>query len=319
MGMAYSLRAVDKLGSPFQMVDEGVFVIPRNGLVELSKHHFKILFILDGRTEHEIDGLEGRQVLAAGDILVAPIVGRHRYINPHPQKAASVQLVRLFLDADHLRQRSLRRIRNPEADVSDFVLHHFRRVSQLTGGIDTKLHALIGEFRAEAEERGAGYRHRVRSICTEMIVLLARKIGQASDERPSVRAPRAEPLVNAAREYIVKHFARDLTLGEIAWHVGKGGEHLARQFKRRTGQSVFDYVREVRIAHAKTLLSTPALTLTEIADRCGFHSLSFFSRTFRACTGMAPSQYRAQLRTELQSAAAADQRKMGSGRRARLG
>jgi AraC-like DNA-binding protein len=148
-----------------------------------------------------------------------------------------------------------------------------------------------------------------------MIVLLARKIGQVSDSRPSPRTPRAEPLVNAAREYIVKHFARDLTLGEIAWHVGKGEEHLARQFKRRTGQSVFDYVREVRIAHAKTLLASPALTLTEIAGRCGFHSLSFFSRTFRACTGMAPSRYRAQLRTELQSAAGADQRRFGASRR----
>ena len=173
------------------------------------------------------------------------------------------------------------------------------------------LHALIGEFRAEAEERAPGYRHRVRSICTEMIVLLARKIGQSSEARPSRRPPRAEPLGNAAREYIVKHFARDLTLGEIAWHVGKGEEHLARQFKRRTGQSVFDYVREVRIAHAKTLLSAPALTLTEIAGRCGFHSLSFFSRTFRACTGMPPSRYRGQLQTELQSKAAADQDRRG--------
>jgi len=313
--MAYSLRAVDKLGPPFQMVDESVFVIPKKGVVPLSRHHFKILFILDGEFEHEIDGLEGRQRLQAGDVLVAPIVGRHSYFNPNPLKAASLQVVRIFLDEEHLAQRSQRRIKNPETDFSDFVLHHFRRVRQLPGGIDTKLHALIGEFRAEAETRAAGYRHRVRSICTEMIVMLARKIGPFPEARRALREPRSEPVVTAAREYIVKHFAKDLTLGEIAWHVGKGEEHLARLFKRRTGQSVFDYVREVRIGHAKTLLSTPTLTLTEIAERCGFHSLSFFSRTFRACTGMAPSRYRGQLRTELQSSAGAAQRRLDAARR----
>ena len=299
--MAYSMRAVDGLGSPFEMVDEGVFVIPKKGTVRLSRHHFKILFVLEGAIEHEIEGLEGRQTLGAGDVLVAPVVDRHWYINPGARKAVSLQVFRMFLDEGHLAGCRRHRAHAPERDLSDFILHHFSQVRQVRGGIDSRMHALIGEFRAEAEAQAPGHRHRVRAICTEMIVLLARKIGRGTEVRRTTALPRSEPLVNAAREYIVKHFASDLTLGEIAWHVGKGEEHLARIFKHRTGRSVFAHVREARVGHAKTLLSTPSLSLTEIAERCGFHSLSFFSRTFRACTGMAPSAYRGRLRTELQS------------------
>ena len=37
----------------------------------------------------------------------------------------------------------------------------------------------------------------------------------------------------------------------------------------------------------------PALSLTHIAENCGFNSLAFFSRTFKQMTGMPPSQFRA--------------------------
>jgi AraC-like DNA-binding protein len=298
--MAYSSHSVDQLGSPFLLVDEGVFVIPKGGSMRLSKHHFKILFILSGQIDHEIEGLEGRQSLTAGDILVAPVVGRHRYINPNASKAIPMQAVRIFLDGEYLGQRARRRMKRPETDLSDFIVHHFNRVVQLRGGIDNKITALIRDFRSETEQRAAGYRHRIRSICTEMIVAVSRKISRQADRKGLDRGSNGGPIVSAAKEYVIKHYSKDMTLGEIAWHVGKGEEHLARVFKRETGQSVFDYVREIRVNQAKTMLLNPAWSLTEIAGRCGFHSLSFFSRTFRQNTGMSPSHYRRHTETVLQ-------------------
>lgn len=290
--MGYSWHPVENLGAPFVMVDEATFVIPRAGAVRLGKHHFKLLFILDGQIEHEIDGVEGRQTLAAGDILVAPLVRNHAYINRHPRKAVSLHLVRLFLDADDLAKHARRRVRKPENDLSDYILHHFPRVEQITGGIDNEITDLLTALRREAEGKSAGYRHRVRSLCTDLIVAVSRKSGAARGERAGPEAGPAAHIVVAAKEYVLKHLEKDMTLGEIAWHVGKGEEHLARVFKRETGRSVFDYVRESRVNKAQTYLLDPALSLTEIAGRCGFRSLSFFSRTFRQLAGMSPSAYR---------------------------
>lgn len=289
--MSYSWHPVENLGAPFVMVDEAVFVIPRGGAVRLKKHHFKLLFILDGRIEHEIDGVEGRRTLEAGDILLAPVVRNHAYINRNPRKAAPVHLVRLFLDADFLVRQARRRVRRPEADLGDFIVRHFTKVEQISGGIDNEITGLLATLRREAEAKAAGYRHRVRSVCTDLIVAVARKCDAAGDAG-AARGGGASSIVAAAKEYILKHLAEDMTLGEVAWHVGKGEEHLARVFKRETGRSVFDYVREARVNRAQTLIMDPALTLTTIAERCGFNSLAFFSRTFRQLTGMSPSAYR---------------------------
>jgi AraC-like DNA-binding protein len=223
---------------------------------------------------------------------VAPIVTNHTYINQNEHKAQQLHTVRLFLDGDYLEKHARRRVRKPEFDFSDYVLHHFSKVVQISGGIDNEISDLLAALRREAERDALGSRHRVRSICTDLIVAVSRKLEVSKHGLPSVHGTSASHLVVGVKEYILKHFAGDLKLGEIAWHVGKGEEHLARVFKRETGETVFSYVREVRINRARTLILDPSLTMSEIAQRCGFHSLSFFSRTFRQITGMAPSSYR---------------------------
>lgn len=299
--MGYSLHAVDNLGAPFLMVDECVFLIPQGGLVRIRKLQFKLLFILGGQIEHEIEGMEGRRKLGPGDVLVAPHVRNHFYINANPKKAVSVHVVRLFFDAEHLEKRSRRRGRKPEIDLSDYLLHHFTKVQQITGGIDTEVTGLLTELRREMETKAAGYRHRVKSLCMDLIVLISRKSIGGAEVRSEPKGVPSWHIVVGTKEYVLKNLYRDLTLGEVAWHVGKAEEHLARVFKRETGRSVFDYVREARVTHAQTLLMDPALTLTDIAERCGFNSLSFFSRTFRRLVGMSPSAYRRRTKAVINS------------------
>lgn len=258
----------------------------------MERSQFKLLFILEGRIEHELEGMDGRRILGPGDILACPAGRNHVYMNVAGGKAASVHLVRLFLDADYLAKRARRRVRKPEVELGDFVLHHFPQPRQLEGGVDNRITTLLAELRREAETKAVGFRHRARSICTDLIVAVARKMGGGTGEGGEVEKAGASPLVSGAKEYILKHLGRDFTLSEVAWQVGKGEEHLARVFKRETGKSVFDYVREARVERAKTHLLDPAETLTVIAERCGFNSLSFFSRTFRQLTGMTPSGYR---------------------------
>jgi AraC-like DNA-binding protein len=293
--MSYSWHAVENIGPPFLMVDEATFVIPKGGRICLAENHFKLLFILEGTIEHEISGVEGRLTLKCGDILAAPVVSSHTYINPNSSKAQTLHLVRMFMDKDHLEKRTRRRMRKPEADITDYILHNITKVAQISGGIDNEISELIAGLRREGANRLIGFRHNTRSICTELIVAVTRKLLHVDTASHLVSVPSSSNIVLGVKEYIIKHLSKEMTLGEIAWHVGKGEEHLARVFKRETGRTVFDYVREVRINHARTLIPNPSLTMSEIATQCGFNSLSFFSRTFRQITGMSPTGYRQQM------------------------
>ncbi|MBQ4165586.1 MAG: helix-turn-helix transcriptional regulator, partial [Oscillospiraceae bacterium] len=48
----------------------------------------------------------------------------------------------------------------------------------------------------------------------------------------------------------------------------------------------------IRIRRACSLLRENTLSITEVALRCGFSDSNYFSRAFRKCCGMTPSQYR---------------------------
>ncbi|MGV3614836.1 MAG: helix-turn-helix domain-containing protein [Fimbriimonas sp.] len=68
--------------------------------------------------------------------------------------------------------------------------------------------------------------------------------------------------------------------------------HLCRTMRTRVGQSPTEFINDLRVRNATALLSTTHLDLGEIAERCGFESLSYFHRQFRRRVGMPPLAYR---------------------------
>ena len=52
-----------------------------------------------------------------------------------------------------------------------------------------------------------------------------------------------------------------------------------------------EYILKSRIALAKELLYTSKKSISEISEDCGFSSLSYFSRSFKAEVGLTPLQY----------------------------
>ncbi len=290
---------MENLGQPFLIADEMVFYIPKGGQVVITKDQFKLLFVLKGEILHDLDGLAEHTLLKEGDVLVCPGFRQHRFTNPDPARVRQLHVMRLFLDGEAIRKCAHRRVRRPENNLSDFVYHHFNRTVQFVGGIDGEIIQSLNALRRETEQRGIGYRHRARSLCTDLLISVARKLGECDKQQEPRGKNGASHLVAASKEYILKNLDAKLTLGEIAWYAGKGEEHLARVFKRETGQSVFDYVREMRVNQAKTYLLDSSLSLTRIAGLCGFSSLSFFSRTFSELVGISPSAYRQHIETSV--------------------
>ena len=95
------------------------------------------------------------------------------------------------------------------------------------------------------------------------------------------------------------------------WHlvnasVGQPAEYLERihalpnydslrhGFKRAFGCSPRDMMLRLRIQHAKNLLLETALSIKQIADRCGYQRQHEFARAFRQHAGASPSTWRAQ-------------------------
>ena len=86
------------------------------------------------------------------------------------------------------------------------------------------------------------------------------------------------------------------TVASFAQLCGISAAHLARCFKRTTGQTLHAYLEAVRIEEASKLLAEGKLSIREIAVANGFSAQSYFSMAFRRATGETPSQFRARIR-----------------------
>ncbi|MFP5247279.1 MAG: helix-turn-helix domain-containing protein, partial [Thermoanaerobaculia bacterium] len=66
----------------------------------------------------------------------------------------------------------------------------------------------------------------------------------------------------------------------------------SRAFHRHVGTPLHDYLRALRLGHARHLLATSKRSVTAIAVAAGFYDSSHFSRTFSAALGITPKFYR---------------------------
>ncbi len=97
--------------------------------------------------------------------------------------------------------------------------------------------------------------------------------------------------LKAASDYMEQNYRRKITVEELAARSGYSASHFARQFTKVYGVSPIQYLNSIRILHAKNLLRTDQYTIAEIAQKCGFSNVYYFSRCFKQLTGIPPTKW----------------------------
>ncbi|MGV9454373.1 helix-turn-helix domain-containing protein [Streptomyces sp. NPDC003635] len=135
---------------------------------------------------------------------------------------------------------------------------------------------------------GARSRHQVCLL--EMVARLARLAATGGlDVRPrTVHSPAAERMLTV----IARCYTERLCVAEIAERADTHPTYAAQVFKDTFGMSVWHYVTQLRIAHARSLLAGTSWGIDRIAHASGFQTRSSFYRAFRSGTGSTPTAYR---------------------------
>jgi len=292
-----TFHSIERLGRPFVSVSELGLVIPKESAMLVRNDEVKLLFFLQADCRQEIEGV-GAFTMKTGDICVVPCICRQHYRQNGTPNSARIHVLKISLSLPplpapgHPAKTSVKG--NPETDLGAFCQHHFKEIRHLPTAQDAPMQEIMLAIRREAESHRPGIRHRVRALCTNLLVHVARRLHEAPPAAKPATAAGHGTVVNQAKEYLLRNFAKPLTLAEIAWHVKLSEEHLSRVFRKVTGQTVFDYLRTIRLESAKTLLIDSSQSLTEIAAHTGFGSLSLFSRNFSQYVGLSASAYREQ-------------------------
>lgn len=132
--------------------------------------------------------------------------------------------------------------------------------------------------------------NRQRDITDHLLAALLSRLKQIEGRESSLKE--LHPAVASTVHWIDDHMAETVTLDELAARVHCSSSHLRALFKQQVGSGILRYQQDRRMQYALQWLEQPHLTLGEVARRCGYHDVEYFSRLFRRYHQMPPGRWR---------------------------
>ena len=132
-----------------------------------------------------------------------------------------------------------------------------------------------------------------RSRLTDIIILLIREFGYNDVDEGSKKNSSNVKAVKSAMDFVAKHLTSEITLEQIASHVGMSRSRLSTVFKETMGITLWDYVTEKRIDLClQKLEHFPEKSMLDIALECGFNNTANFNKAFKKQTGGTPKDFK---------------------------
>lgn len=113
-----------------------------------------------------------------------------------------------------------------------------------------------------------------------------------SSEHPYPSAEIGDDIISDAARFISANFTQNFSLAQLAAKYNMSPSYFSRKFKLCTGFGYKEYLITLRIIEACSLLLNTNLTITEIAEKCGFEDSNYFGDSFKKIKGLSPREYR---------------------------
>ncbi len=99
-------------------------------------------------------------------------------------------------------------------------------------------------------------------------------------------------IISKAIKFIESNLSKNIILKDIADSVNFSPTYFHKTFTAYMGKTPHQYLLEKRISKAKHYLLTTDVPISEIAEKCGFSSFSYFDYQFKKQTGITPHKFR---------------------------
>lgn len=119
-------------------------------------------------------------------------------------------------------------------------------------------------------------------------------ISSFTDAKPSEHS-----IVSHSIEYMRQNYMHPLTINNIAEHCCISVSYLHKLFLDVAHTTPNQYLLNIRLSTAKSLLATTSMPISEIALSCGFNSQAYFSDCFKKHFLISPREFRVSFRKKL--------------------
>ncbi len=126
----------------------------------------------------------------------------------------------------------------------------------------------------------------------DIIVLITRKISEIKEKQRS-------RTMLIAEKFILENYMQDISLNDISSHVAITSQYFSKLFKESYGKTFVEYLTDVRMKKAKSLLRVGNHPIKEICFLIGYKDPNYFSRLFKKYNGIKPSDYKNYIGSEM--------------------
>lgn len=133
-----------------------------------------------------------------------------------------------------------------------------------------------------------------RSYLHQLILLLLRhgNSNTISDNKLVGSDMIYDESIQLAMDYINDNYNNPITLNEMADYLHLNASYFSKKFKQVNGFGFKEYLNTVRINTSEKLLLETKLSMTEIAEQCGYETSNYFGDAFKKLNGVSPSEFR---------------------------
>lgn len=235
-----------------------------------SHAYFHLINITEGRME--IAFQEQIYTLEKGDIVWVPKGMLHRFYNDSNEAVHYYQLNFSVLNQSLVQMLEM-------ADV---------RVVRDAFGCE-----LISRIWQEyVENRALKDEFSESALKMLLLHLTAQSRSLRGEEQEVIDTAGCSVLAKQVIGFLTENYARDLSLDDVAAGVGVTKHYLCNAFKQSTGTTINGCLNMIRIRKAAELIVYSDLPLPQVAQMCGYVSVSHFNRVFMRYVGIPPGQCR---------------------------
>lgn len=101
-----------------------------------------------------------------------------------------------------------------------------------------------------------------------------------------------DPLVMAAAEYIQQHGNDKISVQTLCRLLNTNPSTLNFRFRKELSLSTGQFILEEKMERAAELLTNTTFSISQVASRCGYENLYYFSNAFKKYFSLSPTVYR---------------------------
>jgi AraC family transcriptional regulator, transcriptional activator of pobA len=235
---------------------------------------------------------EGKALVQIDDVFVHLEKGELAFVNPKQLHAAwsleeNTKIAAIVFNDALLRNSGLDCTEHlylyPYFNNGLKLQNFLRNGESYTKELSHSISSLINEF----EQREIGYELLVKAELFRIFGLIFRYYHQLK-EKPPIRFQKSYNLTTLLN-YLREHYDKEMSIDVAASMVNLSPNHFCKVFKKITGKTLIEYLHLLRINEAERMLIETDWSITEIAGRVGFSSITYFGRVFKKIKNVSPS------------------------------